>query len=99
PPAKPAQTAPAAKPAQTAPAAKPAQPAPAAKPAQTASAPAGDGQPTLLGQFGDWGAYAATPTGKKVCFALAKPKSSQTTPVGRKRDPAYVFVSSRPAEN
>ena len=64
---------------------------------QTASAPA-DAQPTLLGQFGDWGAYTASPAGKKVCFALAKPKSSLTNPPGRKRDPAYMFVSSRPAE-
>jgi invasion protein IalB len=56
-------------------------------------------QPTLLGSYGDWGAYSATPAGKKVCFALSKPKSSTTTPPGRKRDPAYLFVSTRPAEN
>jgi invasion protein IalB len=56
-------------------------------------------QPTLLGSYGDWGAYSATPAGKKVCFALSKPKSSTTNPAGRKRDPAYLFVSTRPAEN
>lgn len=56
-------------------------------------------QPNLLGSYGDWGAYAATPGGKKVCFALSKPKSSQTNPPGRKRDPAFLFVSTRPAEN
>src|SRR5262249_59359787 len=56
-------------------------------------------QPTLLGNYVDWGAYSATPGGKKVCFALSKPKVSQTTPPGRKRDPAYLFVSTRPAEN
>ncbi len=39
------------------------------------------------------------PGGKKVCFALSKPKSSTTTPPGRKRDPAFLFVSTRPAEN
>jgi invasion protein IalB len=55
-------------------------------------------QPILLGQFGDWGAYTATPGGKKVCFALAKPTSSQTNPPNRPRDQAYMFVSSRPAE-
>lgn len=55
-------------------------------------------QPTLLGQYADWGAYTATPGGKKVCFVLAKPKVSKTEPVGRKRDPAYLFISSRPAE-
>jgi invasion protein IalB len=65
---------------------------------QTASAPS-DVQPTLLGQYSDWGAYTAAPGGKKVCFALAKPKSSTTNPPGRKRDPAYLFVSSRPSEN
>ncbi len=56
-------------------------------------------QPNLLGQYGDWGAYSASPGGKKVCFALAKPKSSQTNPPGRKRDPAYLFISTRPSEN
>ena len=33
----------------------------------------GGAQPSLLGQFGDWGAYTATNGGKKVCYALAKP--------------------------
>ncbi|HEY5167455.1 MAG TPA: invasion associated locus B family protein [Pseudolabrys sp.] len=55
-------------------------------------------QAVLLGQFGDWGAYKATPGGKKVCFVLAKPSSAATEPPGRKRDPAYAFVSTRPAE-
>ena len=55
-------------------------------------------QPTLLGQFGEWGAYTASPGGKKVCFALAKPASSKTTPPNRPRDPAYMFISSRPSE-
>ncbi len=56
-------------------------------------------QPTLLAQYGDWGAYTATPNGSKVCFALGKPKSSSTNPPGRNRDPAYIFVSTRPKEN
>jgi invasion protein IalB len=60
---------------------------------------AASAQPTLLGQYADWGAYTATPEGKKVCFTLAKPKSSSTNPAGRKRDPAHVFISTRPAEN
>src|SRR3977135_2577684 len=58
----------------------------------------GRGHPTLLGTFGDWGAYTASPAGKKVCFALAKPANSQTTPPGRPRDPALLFVSARPPE-
>jgi invasion protein IalB len=55
-------------------------------------------QAVLLGQFGDWGAYKASPGGKKVCFALSKPTSGATEPAGRKRDPSYAFVSTRPAE-
>ncbi len=54
---------------------------------------------TLLGQFGDWGAYKASPDGKTVCFALTKPTSAVTDPPGRNRDPSYAFVSTRPAEN
>jgi hypothetical protein len=59
---------------------------------------AGGAEPTLIGQFGTWGAYTATPNGKKVCFALAKPSSSKTNPPNRPRDPAYAFVATRPAE-
>jgi hypothetical protein len=85
--------------------AKPAAPAPAAKkpelkkpePAKSAAA-AGAEQPTLLGQFGDWGAYKATPGGKTVCFALAKPISATTEPAGRARDASYIFVSTRSSE-
>jgi hypothetical protein len=66
------------------------------KPAK--AAPAG-GQPTLLGQFGDWGAYTAASGARKVCYALAKPASSQTEPANKPRDPAYIFVSTRPSEN
>ena len=81
----------------------PAKPAPApakpdTKPAAATAAMAGGAEPTLLGQFGTWGAYTATPNGKKVCFALAKPSSSKTNPPNRPRDPAYAFVSTRPAE-
>jgi Invasion associated locus B (IalB) protein len=79
-------------------AAKPAPAAPAPAPAPAAAAAAGGVEPTLIGQFGTWGAYTATPNGKKVCFALAKPSSSKTNPPNRPRDPAYAFVSTRPAE-
>jgi Invasion associated locus B (IalB) protein len=78
-------------------AAKPAPAKPSTAPAATASV-AGGAEPTLVGQFGTWGAYTATPNGKKVCFALAKPSSSKTNPANRPRDPAYAFVSTRPAE-
>jgi hypothetical protein len=78
-------------------AAKPEAARPDAKPVATAAV-TGGAEPTLIGQFGTWGAYAATPNGKKVCFALAKPASSKTSPPNRPRDPAYAFVSTRPAE-
>lgn len=71
---------------------------PESKPAAPPAAVAGGAEPTLIGQFGTWGAYSATPNGKKVCFALAKPSASKTNPPNRPRDPAYAFVSSRPAE-
>ena len=82
-----------AKPKQSTP--KPEAVKPEAKPA---AAVAGGAEPTLIGQIGTWGAYSAAPSGKKVCFALAKPTSSKTTPPNRPRDPAYAFVSTRPAE-
>jgi invasion protein IalB len=71
----------------------PAKPAPAA-----AVAAAGGVQPKLLGQYGDWGAYAASPSGKRICFAISKPTSSQTNPPNRPRNPAYMFISTRPAD-
>jgi type IV secretory pathway VirB10-like protein len=101
----PATTAP--KPPKTPKPPKPAKPKPPAAPPAAAAAPAparpadamvGGVQPTLLGMFGDWGAYTAAPGGKKICFALAKPANSQSAPANRPRDPAFLFVSSRPAE-
>src|SRR5258707_2388462 len=81
-------------------AAKPAPSKPeAAKPEAKPAAPvAGNTEPTLIGQFGTWGAYTATPKGNKVCFALAKPSSSKTNPPKRPRYPAYAVLSTRPAE-
>ncbi len=69
-------------------------------PAKPAAAPAaaGSAEPNLIGQFGTWGAYTASPNGKKVCFALAKPASSKTNPPNKPRDPSFAFISTRPAE-
>jgi hypothetical protein len=64
----------------------------------SAAAAAGGAQPALLGQFGDWGAYTATPGGRKICFALAKPAKAASEPPNRPRDPAYMFISTRPNE-
>ena len=57
-------------------------------------------QATLLGQYGDWGAYSATPGGQKVCFALSKPSSQVDNPPNRRTaaNPVYLFISTRPAE-
>jgi hypothetical protein len=64
--------------------------------AATAQAPGG-GQATLLATFADWGAYATGQGRTKVCYALSQPKDRQ--PKDLKRDPAYLFVSLRPADN
>jgi invasion protein IalB len=68
-----------------------AQPKPSANPIS---------QATLLGQYGDWGAYAASPGGKRVCFALTKPTSSQDVPANRRTaaNVVYMFISTRPDE-
>jgi invasion protein IalB len=71
--------------------AAPKQPPPAAAP--------GGAQPHLLGQYGDWGAYSATSGGGKVCYALATPSSTRTTPANRPRAAVYLFISTRPGEN
>ena len=96
-PAAPASAAPAApaKP-KPKPAAKPA--AAAEKPAPAKPAAAAGVRPKLLGQYADWGAYTAAPGGKKVCFAIAKPSSSETNPPNRPRNPIYMFISTRPAD-
>jgi len=105
-PAKPAP-APAAKPAtKPAPtvrtnAAKPAAAGVAAGAAATAARPAqaatGPGGASLLTSYGDWGVYTAQTGRSKICYALSQPQERQ--PKDIKRDPGYIFVSFRPAEN
>jgi Invasion associated locus B (IalB) protein len=87
-------------------------PKPAAKPATAAERheapaaerhPAAEGheagaQPRLLGQYADWGAYTASPGGKKICFAISKPTSAVTNPPNRPRNPIYMFITTRPAD-
>ncbi|CAH1658141.1 MULTISPECIES: invasion associated locus B family protein [unclassified Chelatococcus] len=58
---------------------------------------AGQGQAVLLASSGDWGAYASGQGRNKVCYALSQPKTR--LPQGLNRDPAYLFISTRPAEN
>ncbi len=90
-PAAPTKPKPKPKPAPKPAAAQPA--AAAAKPAAAAGA-----QPKLLGQYAEWGAYTASPGGKKVCFAISKPTSSETNPPNRPRNPIYIFISTRPED-
>lgn len=52
------------------------------------------GTPALVAQFGDWGVYVNKTA--KICFALTQPKERQ--PVNVKRDPAFFFVTTRPAD-
>jgi hypothetical protein len=95
-----------------APGASAAKPAPArAKPAagqgkpasgvaaKPASSPAGPGgaHATLLGTFNDWKAYVAGQGRAKLCYALSEPQ--ERLPNDLKRDPAYLFVSFRPADD
>src|SRR5262249_61988033 len=70
--------------------------APKQAPSKQAAPAPGGGQPNLLGQYGDWGAYAAASGGGKVCYALATPSSTRTNPANRPRDPIYLFISTRP---
>lgn len=54
-------------------------------------------QPTAIGVFKDWTAYAAPTRAGKVCYALATPEQgrrrSSRPPAG-----AYFFISNRPQE-
>lgn len=57
----------------------------------------GGASATLVASFGDWGVYTAQGGRTKICYALTQPKDRQ--PKSLPRDPAYLFVSFRPAEN
>jgi hypothetical protein len=84
------QAKPAAKPATA-----PAKPAAGQKPA--AAAPAvPQGQPVQIATFGDWGVFASDTQRGRVCYALSQPK--ERLPKDLKRDPGYLFISTRPSE-
>jgi hypothetical protein len=68
-----------------------------ARPSPAAATAPGGGKATLLASFNDWGAYTAGDGRTKVCYALSTPK--ERLPKDLKRDPAYLFVSFRPADN
>ena len=74
----------------------PKSPTGSARAAQAKAKEAAAAKPTLVGTFGDWGAYEAQSPKSKICYALAQPK--QRTPASLKREAAYIFISSRPGE-
>jgi invasion protein IalB len=53
--------------------------------------------PSLVGQYGDWGVYVSQGQKARVCFALTQPK--ERLPANLNRDPGYLFISTRPADN
>ena len=58
----------------------------------------GSDKPEQLGSYGEWGAYAAQNGRSRTCYALAQPK--ERTPKAKLKDAsAYIFISTRPAEN
>ncbi len=54
-------------------------------------------KPVQIATYGDWGAFLAGSGKAKTCYALAQPKDRE--PANLHRDPAYIFISSRPGEN
>jgi invasion protein IalB len=76
-----------------APSAHPAKPKPAPRPPAATAA-----KPTLIGQYNNWGAYTASPGGKKICFAISRPTSTETKPPNRPRNQPYLFITTRPAD-
>jgi hypothetical protein len=57
----------------------------------------GGAQASLVTSSGDWKVYTAQVGRSKICYALSEPKERR--PKDLNRDPAYLFVSFRPAEN
>ena len=58
----------------------------------------GSDKPEQLGSYGEWGAYAAQSGRSRTCYALGQPK--ERTPKAKLKDAsAYIFISTRPAEN
>ena len=70
------------------------------QPATPATVPGiGGAQPTLARPVRRLGRlYRERLPARELCFALAKPAKAATNPPNRPRDPAYMFISSRPAE-
>lgn len=57
----------------------------------------GGDKPELIGTYGDWSVFQSVSGKNKICYTLAQPK--ERDPADLKRDPAYAFISERPAEH
>lgn len=68
---------------------------PAAAQPRSKGKAAASAKPRLVATFGSWGAYVAAGA-SKTCYALAKP--SKREPRNLKRDPGYIFISTRPRQ-
>src|SRR5580658_6543789 len=53
-------------------------------------------KPALVASYGDWSVFQSQSGKSRICYTLAQPK--ERAPADLKRDPAYVFISERPAE-
>lgn len=51
----------------------------------------------VLGDFRDWSSYAADDGTGTICFAMTRPKTTQPIPAGY--GDAYIYVTTRPAED
>jgi hypothetical protein len=66
--------------------------------AEKPAADKGSEKPEQLGSYGEWGAYAAQNGRNRTCYALGQPK--ERNPKAKLKDSAaYIFISTRPAEN
>jgi invasion protein IalB len=57
---------------------------------------ANSGKPALVASYGDWSVFQSQTGKSHICYTLAQPK--ERSPADLKRDPAYAFISERPAE-
>src|ERR1700678_3256529 len=53
-------------------------------------------KPAMVASYGDWSVFQSQSGKSRICYTLAQPK--ERAPADLKRDPAYVFISERPAE-
>ncbi len=68
----------------------------ATKPSDKEKNPPPAAKPALVGTYGDWSVFQSQSGKDRICYTLAQPKDR--APADLKRDPAYAFISERPAE-